>query len=101
MAVLADNIDPEAASRVLAQTVDEVIESGDGYAAREILRHHDTQAPVTRGQHAALTDLLAASGLGTGIMPEPFRQSLLGSAQAAAQELRASLQQPKRPTMRT
>ena len=85
---------------MLAQTVDEVIESGDGYAAREILRHHDTQAPVTDGQHAALTDLLAASGLGTRTMPEPPRQSLLDSTQTAAQLLRVSLRQPKRPTMR-
>ncbi len=97
---LAASIDPEAASRVLAQVADEVIESGDGYAAREMLRHHDTQALVTDGQHAALTNLLAASGLGTGTMPEPLRQSLLDSAWAAAQELRASLQQPERPTMR-
>jgi hypothetical protein len=93
---LAETIDTEAASRVLAQVADEVIESGDGYATREILRHHDTQVPVTDGQHAALTDLLAASGLGTGIMPEPLLQSLLDSARAAAQELCASLQQPER-----
>lgn len=94
VATLAETADPEAANRVLAQTVDEVIESGDGYAVREILRHHDTQAPVTDGQHEVLTDLLAASGLGTGAMPEPLRQSLLDSTGAAARELLVSLQQP-------
>jgi hypothetical protein len=94
VAALAETIDPEAASRVLAQVADEVIESGDGYATREVLRHHDTQVPVTDGQHAALTDLLAASGLGTGTMPEPLRQSLLDSTGVAAQELVVSLQQP-------
>lgn len=98
--ILTATIDPEAASRVLVQVADEVIESGDGYAARETPRHHDTLAPVTDGQHAVLTDLLAASGLGTGTMPEPLRQRLLDSTWAAAQELRASLQQPERPTMR-
>jgi hypothetical protein len=93
---LAETIDTEAASRVLAQVADEVIESRDGYASREILRYHDTQAPMTDRQHAALTDLLAASGLGTGTMPEPLRRSLLDSTRVAAQELRALLQQPER-----
>lgn len=98
---LAESIDPEAAGRVLAQVADEVIDSADGYAARAVLRHHDTQAPVTDEQHAVLADLVAASGLGTGTMPEPLRHSLLDSTWAAAQQLRVPLQQPKRPTMRT
>jgi hypothetical protein len=96
---LADTIDPDAAGRVLTQVTDEVIESGDGYAAREILRYHDTQAAVTGRQCAALTDLLDASGLGAGTLPEPLRQSLLDSTRVAAQALRASLRRSERPTM--
>lgn len=92
---LADTIDSDAADRVLAQVTDEVIESGDGYAAREVLRYRDTPATVTGGQRAALTDLLNASGLGTGTLPEPLRQSLFDSTQAAAQALRVSLRQPE------
>lgn len=97
---LADTVDPDAAGRVLAQVTDEAIESGDGYAAREVLQHHDnTQATVTGRQRTALTDLLDASGLGTGTLPEPLRQSLFDSTRTAAQALRASLRQPERPTM--
>lgn len=97
---LAATIDPEAASRLLAQVTDEVIESRDGYAARELLRHHDTQTPVTDRQDAELANMLAASGLGIGTMAEHLRQSLHDSTRAAAQELRAELQQSERPDMR-
>lgn len=98
VATLAETIDPEAARQVVVQVADEVIESGDGYATREILRHHNTYVSVTDGQHAALTTLLAASGLAAGTMTEPLRRSLLDSTRAAAQELRASLQQSERAT---
>ena len=57
-------------------------------------------AVVTGGQHAALTDLMNASGLGIGTLPAPLRQSLLDAAHAAAQTLSTSLQQPKQPAMR-
>ncbi len=93
---LTEAIDSEAARRVLGQVVDEVIESGDGYAAREMLRYHETQAPVTEGQHVTLADLVASSGLGSGTVPEPLRRSLLDSARAAAHGLRVALQQSVR-----
>jgi hypothetical protein len=98
---LASATHPDAASRVLAQVADEVIESGDGYAAREVLRYHDIQTNVTRAQHTAVTDLLNASGLGAGTLPEPLLQNLLGSTQAAAEALDSSLRRPERPAMQT
>lgn len=67
---------------MLAQVAAEVIEAADGYATHELLRHGETQAVVADGQHAALADLLAASGLGTGTLPEPLHQSLLKSTRA-------------------
>lgn len=100
VATLADTVDSDAASRVLAQVVGEVIESEDGYAAREVLRYRDIPAVVTGGQRAALTNLMNASGLGIGTLPEPLRQSLLDATHAAAQALSTSLQQPKQPAMR-
>ena len=99
VATLADIADREAASWVLAQVADEAIESGDGYGAREVLRHHDIQAAITEGQYAALTDLLTASGLGTGAIPEPLRRDLLGSTRLAAAELSASLRQLTQPAI--
>lgn len=97
---LADTVDSDAASRVLAQVVDEAIESEDGYAAREVLRHRDIEAAVTGEQHAALKNLMNASGLGAGTLPEPFRQNVLDAIRAAAQALSASLRQSKRPAAR-
>ncbi|MFC5054548.1 hypothetical protein [Saccharothrix xinjiangensis] len=95
VATLADTTDPEAANRVLLQVVDEAIGAADGYAARELLRHPGTQAAATGGQRAALAALVDASGLGTGTMPEPLRQSLLDSTRAAAWALHLSLRQPE------
>jgi hypothetical protein len=97
---LANAIDPDAAGRVLAQVTDEVIESEDGYAAREVLRYHDAQAAMTGKQRAVLTDLVTTSGLGTGTLPEPLRQSLLDSTQTAAQAMRLTLRQPDQPAIR-
>lgn len=98
---LASTTDPDAACRVLAQVADEVIESGDGYASREVLRYHDIQANVTSAQHAALTDLLDASGLGAGTLAEPLLQNLLGSTRAAVEALDSSLRRPEQPAMQT
>ncbi|WP_199199046.1 hypothetical protein [Amycolatopsis sp. CA-128772] len=94
VATLADTVDSDAASRVFTQVVGEVIESEDGYAAREVLRYRDIPAEVTEEQHAVLTHLMNASGLGIGTLPEPLRQSLLDSTRVAAQVLRVSLQEP-------
>ncbi|SHF68781.1 hypothetical protein [Streptoalloteichus hindustanus] len=55
---------------------------------------------MTAEQRAALTTLMNASGLRIGTLPEPFRQSLLDSAQAATQALRLTLGQPEQPTTR-
>lgn len=96
---LASATDSDAASRVLAQVADEVIESGDGYATREMLRYPGTQASVTGGQRAALAALLDASGLGAGTLPEPLRHSLLDSAWAAAEALGGALPRPEQPAM--
>ncbi|WP_197672119.1 hypothetical protein [Alloactinosynnema sp. L-07] len=95
---LADAVDPETAGRLLAQVTDEVIESGDGYAAREVLRSSNT--PATGKQLAALVDLVTTSGLGTGTLPEPVQRSLLDSTETAAQVLRVTLRQPEQRTTR-
>lgn len=91
VSTLASHTDPDAASHVLTQTADEVIDSGDGYAARDLLQHHDTQTTVTNARCAALIDLLTTAGLGAGTMPETLRDSLINSTRGAVQALRASL----------
>lgn len=97
---LASATDPEAADAVLAQVADEVIKTGDGYAARDVLRYRDSRANLTNEQREALSGLLVSSGLGAGALPEPLLKSLLDSTQAAAKVVRMSLPQQKRPAMR-
>ncbi len=87
---LASATDPDAADRVLAQVVEEVIKAGDGYAARDVLRYHSTQGLVG-AQGNALSDLMTSSGLGSGTLPEPLLHSLLSSAQAATSAVGASI----------
>lgn len=84
VAALAAATDPDAATRVLTQTVEEVIEAEDGYAARDVLRLRPTQAVDLPARHdEALADLLNASGLRAGTPPEPVLESVLGSARTA------------------
>ncbi|MFJ6677418.1 hypothetical protein ACIQMJ_40495 [Actinosynnema sp. NPDC091369] len=97
---LAGATDPEAADAVLAQVANEVIKACDGYAARDVLRHRDTQANLTNEQREALSDLLVSSGLGAGTLPEPLLRSLLDSTHTAAEVVATSLPQQEHPAMR-
>ncbi|MFD0479886.1 hypothetical protein ACFQ0B_75915 [Nonomuraea thailandensis] len=87
VATLADT---SASSRVLAQLAVEVIESGDGYAARELLRHRSLDG-VSDAQREALTDLVAVSGLESGALPAPLLASLTHSVKIAGEALTAAL----------
>ncbi|WP_261558879.1 hypothetical protein [Frankia tisae] len=92
VATLASPTDRAAANGILAQVADEVIKAGDGYAARDVLRHPDTQAAdLTSEQGSALVDVLTSSGLEAGRLPEPLLRSLLSSARTAAEALNSSI----------
>lgn len=73
-------LQPSNSVRSADSNPNEVIEASDGYAARELLRHHGTQSSVTDGQSGALTDLQNTSGLGAGVLPEPLPQTVHESA---------------------
>jgi hypothetical protein len=92
VAALAAATDPDAAARVLAQTVEEVIEAEDGYAARDMLRLRPTQVvELPAAQDEALADLLNVSGLRTGTLPEPVLESVLSSVRTAGAAIAASI----------
>jgi hypothetical protein len=94
VATLASATDRAAANGVLPQVADEVIKVGDGYAARDVLHHQEAQAAaLTCEQGKSLSNLLAASGLDIGRLPEPLMRSLLSSAHTAAEVLSASMPQ--------
>ncbi|WP_086820201.1 hypothetical protein [Allokutzneria sp. NRRL B-24872] len=91
--ILGGAIDADAASRVLAQVTDEVIASGDGYAAREVLRYRGAQIAITSEHRARLTGLVNAACLGAATLPDPLSQSLLNSTQTAAMAVSTGLAQ--------
>jgi hypothetical protein len=92
-ATLAGATDPVAANRVLTQVAAEVIESGDGYAARDVLGYRSTVTRLTGEHHEALASLVTAAGLGSGALPEPLLDSLTTSAKLAGETLARSVRQ--------
>ncbi|MGQ0777793.1 MAG: hypothetical protein ACT4NY_25855 [Pseudonocardiales bacterium] len=94
---LATATDPDAANLVLTQVAAEAIEAGDGYAARDVLRYRSPLTGPTDVQRDALSELVASSGLGSGTIPQPLRDSLISSAQAATEALAESIPQSQKP----
>ncbi len=92
VATLANATDTDAADRVFAQVINEVINAEDGYAARDVLRYRRTQtAMLTGAQDEMLSALLCASGLAAGPPPEPLLHSLLSSVRIAETAIAASI----------
>ncbi|MER6176520.1 hypothetical protein [Streptosporangium sp. NPDC001681] len=83
--------DSDVGDRVLARVATEVIEAGDGYAARDVLGYPDTSKSLTDAQREALSRLVICSGLGSGTLPEPLLNSLTNSVQVAKKTLAASM----------
>ncbi|GLW08734.1 hypothetical protein Misp01_38640 [Microtetraspora sp. NBRC 13810] len=95
VATLASNTDITAANHVHAQVTTEVIESGDGYAARDALTHRPPGS-MSDAHREALASLVTSSGLGAGKLPAPLLNTLTCSARTATEALTAALQ-PNRP----
>lgn len=94
VATLAAATDTVTAANVLHRTADEALESGDGYAARDVLRYRSAAGEPQRAQRAALTRLANSSGMGAGTLPEPLRRALLSAVQIAIGALTAALRRP-------
>ncbi|MET8139884.1 hypothetical protein ABZU32_06185 [Sphaerisporangium sp. NPDC005288] len=88
VATLADTT--KAANHVHAQLAAEVIESEDGYAARDMLKHRPLDG-ISDAHRQALTGLMASSGLGAGALPSPLLDSLTYSAKTASEALAAAV----------
>ncbi|MER5646980.1 hypothetical protein [Streptosporangium sp. NPDC002524] len=89
---LATTADPDAAGRILAHVATEVIEAGDGYAAREVLKHTRSEngMRLSDAQDQALSAVVQSSGLGRGAIPTHLMADLLAAvttSQAAFQAL--------------
>lgn len=88
--VLTSASHPDIADSALVQAAEDAIESGDGYAAREVAGYHDT-TKVPTDYKQALADQVRASGLGAGVVPPPLLQLLLVAAHDAAGAVRTSV----------
>ncbi|RCG29470.1 hypothetical protein DQ384_20775 [Sphaerisporangium album] len=84
VATLASSTASGAADRVHARVAEEVVESGDGYAARDVLTGGH---PLSAAHRQALTGLVASAGLGAGELPEPLLDALICSAKIATDVL--------------
>jgi hypothetical protein len=89
VAALAQPTDPKAASLVLEHAVDRALRIGDGYAAREILRHHRAAPFLRPDRQIALNALVEGAGLNSGAIPDQLRRVLLESAETAAAAVRS------------
>jgi hypothetical protein len=78
---LARTADPGVADRILTQVAAEVIEVGDGYAAREVLKYDKGQrgARLSGVQERALSAVVQSSGLGRGAIPEELLADFLAA----------------------
>jgi hypothetical protein len=63
----------------------------DTYAARDALAHPLLRHAMTVNQHRDLAELLHASGLGTGTIPEPLYSDLMTAVSTAEDQLRILL----------
>ncbi|WP_322769071.1 hypothetical protein [Frankia sp. Cr1] len=87
-ASLTSDTDPATAETLISAITTEAIRPGDGYAAREILRH-----PFVRESrhHGDLTRVVATCGLGAGALPTAMLDSLNESVATARTMLAARL----------
>jgi hypothetical protein len=78
------------AQELLHQLITEVLETPDGYAARDVLSHH-TNLQIGQSQHEALTRVVADAGLSSRAIPEPTHTALSKAVTTAEQALTASI----------
>jgi hypothetical protein len=84
MVTLARVPAPGTVGRILTQVAAEVIETGDGYAAREVLKYTRGEggARLSDAQEQALSAIVQSSGLGRGAIPEELLADFLAAMRA-------------------
>jgi hypothetical protein len=65
--------------------------SRDGYAARDLLAHHQLRAYLTTGQRRDLQNMVQVCGLGTGTIPERPHQELMAAVHWAEATMKKEL----------
>ncbi|GAA0956169.1 hypothetical protein [Actinocorallia libanotica] len=88
---LTQPIDPETAALVLEHVVDKALQVGDGYAAREILRHHLAAPFLHRDYQATLDTMVERAGLNSGKIPKQLHRLLSASVDEATAAVRSAI----------
>jgi hypothetical protein len=65
--------------------------SRDGYAARDLLAHHQVRAYLTTGQRRDLQDMVQVCGLGAGTIPERPHEELMAAVHWAEATMKNEL----------
>jgi hypothetical protein len=71
---LADAANHSGSGQLVTELADQVIQSSDGYAAREVLTEYRSR--LSRGQTIALESRMEASGLDIGVIPNALLSQL-------------------------
>ncbi|MFG2402561.1 hypothetical protein [Streptomyces lydicus] len=74
---LAGSREPGIAIRIATSLLEETIEVGDGYAARDVLTHFGGTEYMTDQQAVRLQGIVEGCALGGGAIPEDLRMNLL------------------------
>ncbi len=76
---LAGSVEQPATAQAATRLASEVVMSGDGYAAREVLAHGEFRTWLGDAEKRALAAAVQSSGLGCGVMPEDLITTLLAA----------------------
>ena len=85
---------PHIATTLLWRIAEDAIESGDGYAARDVLGFREPVGGISNRQLDHLTTITTSAGLGLGTMPEPVQRNLDDAVTRAEAILRTALDHP-------
>lgn len=91
IATLASATRPDVAPQLLNRTAQRAIDTGDGYAARDMLGFREPLDGITTGQRAELRRIATEAGLGLGELPETVIHEIAAIADLAVEVLHIAL----------
>ncbi|NBE91863.1 hypothetical protein FE391_00740 [Nonomuraea sp. KC401] len=87
---MAADVDGPSAEGLFSSLIGNVLASGDGYAAREVLAHAGHLALPSVAEEALIAAVHAA-GLGAGRIPDPAMADLLAAVERCEKAIERSL----------
>ncbi|MBE1533240.1 hypothetical protein [Actinomadura algeriensis] len=69
----------QASRSITRRIIEEALATGDGYVARDLLRHSRCRMLLTESQEKHLSAVVTSAGLGRGHMPNKLYKALIGA----------------------